>query len=149
MQENIFVRTVGLDSDNLLPIAEDLRKWLVGSSVYVQTDPARLVVVYAGGSVCTVINEGDIISFMKRATGSNHYIINHTEKKQCVHVKIGDNSFVIETFVYETVGNTDNMKFRLTCLNEPDLSGTFDDYESVKERLNEFLFEAVDERCIV
>ena len=71
MQENIFVRTVGLDSDNLLPIAEDLRKWLVGSSVYVQADLARLAVVYAGGSVCTVINKGDIISFMKRATGSN------------------------------------------------------------------------------
>lgn len=149
MQENIFVRTVRLYSDNLLFIAKYLRRWLVGSSVYVQNDPARIIVVYAGGSVCTVINEGDVISFMQRATGSNHYIINHSEKKQCVHVKIGDNSFVIETFVYETVGDTDNMKFRLTCLNEPDLSGTFDDYESVKERLNEFLLEAVDERCIV
>lgn len=148
MQENIYVRTVGLDCRNYIKIAEDLRKWLVGSSVYVQNEPCRIVVVYRGGSACTVINEGDVFSFMQRATGSNRYIINHSEKQETVRVKISSYDFIIEAFVYTTVGTTENMKFRLTCLNEPDLSGEFDDYEALKERLNEFLWEAVDVRLM-
>ena len=149
MQETVFVRTVGIDHRNYIKIAEDLRKWIVGSSVYVQNDPVRLVVMYAGGYCCTVINEGDVISFVQRATGSSHGIINHSDKKDTVRVTIGSYDFVIETFIYSTVGTTDNMKFRLTCLNEPNLSGEFDDYVAVKERLNEFLLESVVEVLII
>lgn len=147
MQENIYVRTVALDCRNYIKIAEDIRKWLSSSTVYVQNDPVRIVVVFA--EYCTVINEGDVFSFMQKSSGRKHYIINHSEKHDTVRVRISSYDFIIETFVYETVGTTENMKFRLTCLNEPDLSGEFDDYEAVKERLNEFLWEAVDARCLV
>lgn len=147
MQENIYVRTVALDCRNYIKIAEDIRKWVSSSTVYVQNDPVRIVVVY--GEYCTVINEGDVFSFMQKSSGRKHYINNHSEKHDTVRVKISSYDFIIETFVYETVGSTENMKFRLTCLNEPDLSGEFDDYEAVKDRLNEFLWEAVDARCLV
>ena len=147
MQENIYVRTVGLDCRNYIKIANDLRKWLTGSTVYVQNDPVRIVVVYA--ECCTVINEGDVFSFMQKATGRKHYIVNHSEKQEAVRVKISSYDFIIEAFVYATVGSTENMKFRLTCLNEIDLSGEFDDYEALKDRLNEFLWEAVDAKVMM
>lgn len=142
MQENVYVRTVGLDCHNYIKIANDLRKWLTDSTVYVQNDPVRIVVIYADCGV--VINEGDVFSFMQKATGRKHYIVNHSEKRDTVRVKISSYDFIIETFVYSTVGSTENMKFRLTCLNEIDLSGEFDDYEALKNRLNEFLREAVE-----
>ena len=142
MQENIYVRTVGLDCHNYIKIANDLRKWLTDSTVYVQNDPVRITAICDGYGV--VINEGDVFSFMQKATGKKHYIINHSEKRNTVRVKISSYDFIIETFVSSTVGSTENMKFRLTCLNEIDLSGEFDDYEALKNRLNEFLREAVE-----
>lgn len=147
MQENIFVRTVGLDSNNLVKIAKDLKNWLWYADVYVQNDPIRIVVICK--EYCTVINEGDVFSFMQNTKIGMKYVINHSEKQETVKVKISTYDFIIETFVYETVGTTENRKFKLICLTDPDLSGEFDDYEALKERLNEFLWEAVDGRLLV
>lgn len=149
MQETVYVRTVGVDNRNFMRVAEDIREWLIDSTVYVQQSPARIIVIHQGGSVCTVINEGDVISLTKRGSGSTHKIVNHTEKRDAVKVKIGSLDFIIETFVAEVVGTTENMKFRLTCLTDINLSGEFDDYESVKERLNEFLWEAVESGLMI
>ena len=79
MQEEIYVRTTFLDKEHLIRLATDIRNWIYKSEVYVQMCPARIVVCYAG--CCTVINEGDKFSFMQRASGRIHYIINHTEKE--------------------------------------------------------------------
>ena len=79
MQEEIYVRTTFLDKERLIRLATDIQKWLSKSEVYVQLHPVRIVVCYAG--YCTVINEGDKISFAQKSSGRIHYIINHTEKE--------------------------------------------------------------------
>ena len=155
MNRTIYCRTVGLDSRNILAIAKDITSWLDAykPKVFVQNDPCRLVVVY--NDVCTVINEGDIFSFIEREGDidihrmKQHFIENHTEKRKTVHVQIQENLFVIESFVFCKCGDTENMKFRLTCLNEPDLSETYDDYAGVKKRLEEFLWQSCDEVLFV
>ena len=149
MLETIYCKTCGLHSENHIKLAEDIRKWIPQATVYIQNNPCRIIV--CRGVLATVINDGDVFSFVQRSNGEKsrcHDIVNHSERQYTVKVNINDDEFLIETFVYKVVGDTENVKFRLTCLNEPNLSGDFDDYESVKNRLNAFLWEAVDSRCL-
>ena len=148
--KEIFVKTCGLHSGNIVRLAEELRKWLPHASVYVQMNPRRLVV--CRGSTATVINEGDVFSLVQRhnfSHGMINEIVNHTEKRDTVKVTIGDREFLIETFVAEVVGDTENMKFRLTCLNNPEDSEDFDDYASLSNRINEHLWYLVDKRLLI
>lgn len=149
MQETVFYRTCSLLSYNQCRLANDIRKWLPHASVYVQNHPLRVAICY--GSTATIINETDIFSFVQRYSdnGKVHDIINHSEKQGTVKVSIGKLDFLIETFTSRTVEGTENMRFRLTCLTELDLSGDFDDYEAVKDRLNEFLWEAVEGKLCI
>lgn len=145
MQETIFVRTCSLLPWNQCRLAEDLRRWLPHASIYVQNHPLRIAV--CNGSVAIIINETDIFSFVQRS-GRVHDIINHSEKQNKVKVSIGDKDFLIETFVAKTVGDTENMKFRLTCLFDPELSRDFDDYASLSNELNNYLWDSVDRRLM-
>ena len=144
MSETVFVRTCSLADYNLLTLAEDIRKWIPNSSVYVQNEPCRIVVCYS--NIATVINVGDVFSFVQRFKGVyKNEVINHSEKRETVRVTIDSWDFLIEVFVYKTVGATENMRYRLTCCNDPDLSGEFDDYSSLFNRLSEFMWEGVSE----
>lgn len=147
MQETTYVRTVALNRTNSTIIAQNIQDWIRRSSVFVQNEPTRIVVCY--DNVATVINEGDVFSFTKNELNGKHYIVNHSEKRNTVRVKIGDNEFAVEAFTYKILGSTENMKFRLTCLNEPNLSGEFDDYVTLRNRLNEFLWEALDRGLLI
>lgn len=148
MQEIEFVRTCALYEGNCIKLAEEIRRWLPHASVYVQLNPRRLVV--CRGATATVINDGDIFSLVKRhKEQSFNDIINHTEKRDTVKVTIGDREFLIETFVAKTVGDTENMKFRLTCLFNPEDSEDFDDYASLSNRINEHLWYIVDKRLLI
>lgn len=144
MQETIFVKTCSLNEGNLIKLADEVREWIPHSNVYVQNEPCRIVVCY--NNIATVIKNGDVFSFVQRYKGVfKNEIVNHSEKRDAVKVSIDYWDFIIESFVYKTVGSTENMKYRLTCLNSPDLSGEFDDYISVMNRLSEFLWEGVSE----
>ena len=145
MQETIFVRTCSLLPWNQLRLAEDPRKWLPHASVYVQNHPLRVVV--CNGSIAIVINETDIFSFVKRS--GVHDIVNHSEKQGKVKVSIGDKDFLIEAFVAKTVGDTENMKFRLTFLFNPEISRDFDDYASLSNELNNYLWDSVNGRLLI
>mgnify|MGYP003293438053 CR=1 FL=1 len=149
MPEIIFVHSCSLHDGNFLRVSDDLRKWFPQDSIYARSHPARLIV--CRGSIATVINEGDVFSFVRRKDGSGTYrneIINHSEKRDSVYVSIENNHFFIETFVAKIVGGTENMKFRLVCLSDPDLSMDFDDYASLSNKLNEYLWDAVDLRLL-
>lgn len=148
MQETIFCKTCSLHEGNLVRLAEEVRKWMPHASVYVQMNPKRIVV--CRGAVATVINEGDVFSLVQQFPfgATIHEIVNHSEKRDNVYVSIENNHFFIETFVAKTVGDTENMKFRLTCLFDPDLSMDFDDYASLSNKLNEYLWDTVDLRLL-
>ena len=148
MQETVFCKTCSLHDGNLIRLSEEIRKWLPYASVYVQMTPKRIVV--CRNATATVINEGDVFSLIQKTTvGSVHNdIVNHSEKKDTVYVFIENNHFFIETYVAKTIGDTENMKFRLTCLFDPDLSMDFDDYASLSNKLNEYLWNAVDLRLL-
>ena len=142
MQETVFCRTCSLLPWNHIKLAEDIRTWLPHASVYVQSHPCRIVI--CRGDTATVINQTDIFSFVQRYSGkTRNDIVNHSEKRGTLKVTIGDCDFLIETFVAKTVGDTENMKFRLTCLFDPDLSMDFDDYASLSNKLNEYLWDKV------
>ena len=150
MQETVFCKTCSLHDGNLVRLAEEIRKWMPHASVYVQMNPKRIVVCRC--ATATVINEGDVFSFIQivsPTTGNKHHdIVNHSEKRDSVYVSIENNQFFIETYVAKTVGDTENMKFRLTCLFDPDLSMDFDDYASLSNKLNEYLWDEVSTRLM-
>lgn len=54
-------------------------------------------------------------------------------------VQIRDYTFYITLFCYKKVGETENMKLRLECEQDCKFNGEYDDYESVKEVLVEFM----------
>lgn len=141
MQENIYVRTVGLDSRNFKSIAKDLEEWLVDYNIYPLNNPLRIVAINADS--CVVIHEKDIFSFVQKAMSREHCIEKHcTDDCGAVRLQIGSLTFIVETS--SSNGSYKNTKFRLTCLNELDLSGEFDDYDSLQARLNEFLKESIE-----
>lgn len=148
MQETIFCRTCSLLDYNAVRLSEDIRKWIPHASVYMQNHPLRIVV--CRGAIATVINATDIFSFVHRYSMGKSIpdIVNHSEKRDTVKVSINGSDFLIETFVAKTVGDTENMKFRLTCLFDPDLSMDFDDYASLSNKLNDYLWNAVDTRLL-
>lgn len=148
MQETIFVKTCAFHDGDIIKFNEEIRKWLPYASVYVQMTPRRLVI--CRGAIATVINEGDVFSLVQRHTnnGLTHDIINHTEKKSSVFVHIAGRDFLIETFVDKVVGGTENMKFMLVCLTNPELSREFDDYASLSNELNNYIWDAVDKRLM-
>lgn len=141
---SIFVRTVGLSRDNCIKLANDIKEWVGYANVYIQNNPCRIIVCYTG--FCTVIKEGDVFSFMQEDSPRNkkHYIRNHSEKLDTVYVEINSHGFIIETYKFE-----DSYKFRLTDLDKPGLSESFNTYAEVQNRLNEFLQEAVQRRLYV
>lgn len=148
--KEIFCKTCGLHSGNIVKLAEEIRKWLPHASVYIQMNPRRIVV--CRGATATVINDGDVFSLVQRLNFSHgmiHEIVNHSEKMNTVKVTIGDHEFLIETFVAEIVGDTENMKFRLTNLNCPENSEDFDDYASLSNRINEYLWYTVEKRLLI
>ena len=146
MKETIYCSTCALQLGTLMTLAERIRKWLPNASVYVQMNPKRIVV--CRDSTCTVINEGDVFSFVQRYDGKQNDIINHSEKQDTVRVSIGDRDFLIETFVAYECDGTENMKYRLTDLTYPDLSKDFDFYTALKEELNSILWKVVDRRLM-
>ena len=147
MQETIFCRTCGLSDHNAIKLYEDIKKWLPHSSVYIQNTPLRIVV--CRGAIATVISDGDVFSFVQRHNEATiNDIINHSEKRDTVYISIENRHFLIETYVYKTIGHTDNMKFRLTCLTEPELSQDFDDYASLSNELNNYMWYTVSTRLM-
>ena len=150
MPEIIFVHSCSLHDGNYLRISDDLRKWFPNGTVYAQSHPPRLVV--CRGAIATVINDGDVFSFVRRKDGSGKYrneIINHSEKRDSVYVAIENQHFLIETYVYKRVGDTENMKFRLTCLTQPEISKEFDDYTSLSNELSNYMWDEVSKGLIV
>ena len=148
MHETIFCKTCYLHEGSLLRLAEEIRKWLPYASVYVQSHPTRIVV--CKGAIATVLNDGNLFSFVQRHTNGEkrHDIINHSEKRDSVHVSIENRHFLVETYVATTVGDTENMKFRLTCLTYPELSRDFNDYASLSNELNNYMWDEVSKRLM-
>ena len=60
-----------------------------------------------------------------------------------VKVKIGNITLLISAFCFQKVGDTENMKFRVECKTNPELSGVFDDFVSVKNHLGSILEDQV------
>lgn len=148
MQETIYVKTCCLQNGNSMKLIEEIKKWLPHASVYVQIHPLRAVV--CRGAIATVINEGDVFSLVQRHTNGvlAHDVVNHSEKRDSVRINIGDKDFLIETFIANTVGDTENMKFRLTYLFAPELSRDFDDFASLSNVFIEHLWNDVDKRLL-
>ena len=148
MTETVFVKTCGLHEANCTRLADEIALWIHRSSVYVQNNPCRIIV--CRDDIVTIINEGDVFSLVQKhdsqAYGSPmHDIINHSEKRYTLKVYIGRHHFLIETFVYNKVVDTENIKFRMTDLCNPELSKDFDDYASLNKELNNYLWASVDE----
>lgn len=149
MQETIFCKTCGLTSENYIRVADEIRKWLPFASVYVQSKPFKVVVCRS--VIATVINEGDVFSFVQRYSNGEkrNDVINHSEKRDAVYVAVERNQFLIEVYVATTVGDTENMKFRLTCLTNPEISRDFDDYASLSNELNNYMWDEVSKRLTI
>lgn len=62
-----------------------------------------------------------------------------SEKDTIFHLQIGDFTFHISLFCAKKVGDTENMKFRLECDQNKDLNLEFDDFESLKNHVTNFL----------
>ena len=58
-------------------------------------------------------------------------------------IKVNNLTFLVSSFCYQKVGMTENMKFRLECRENPTLGGVFDDYQSIMDTLNKYIFDAV------
>lgn len=58
-------------------------------------------------------------------------------------IKVEDKTFLVSSFCYKKVGFTENMKFRLECVECPLLGGVYDDYKSLMDELNNYIFNAV------
>ena len=58
-------------------------------------------------------------------------------------IKVEDKTFLVSSFCHERIGFTENMKFRLECLECPLLGGVYDDYQSLMDELNKYIFNAV------
>lgn len=148
MQETtIYCKTCGLYEHNCVELTKEIRRWIPQASVYIQNHPCRVIV--CRGILATVINEGDVFSFVQRKMGEqsmSYDIVNHSEKLNTVKVTIGDNDFLIETFDAPTDDGSDKIKFRLTCLFNPKLSEEFDDYASVSNRISNYLWDSVSKK---
>ena len=138
MKENIYVKTTSLDRVNFQRAFNDCKEWLNDCKVYLVKNPLKIVVI--GVNKCTIINEGDVFSLIQKQVNRKHDIEKHSGNKNPVWVSIRNLNFIIETTVGEEA-----LTFRLTCLDEPDLSGVFNDYDSLRDRLNEFLEESIEE----
>lgn len=71
------------------------------------------------------------------------------ESEEGYRVQIGEYVFLISTFCFQKVGDTENMKFRVVCLKDETLSGEFDDFESVKNHLSKLLQEQLFDYMIM
>lgn len=56
-------------------------------------------------------------------------------------LQIGEYTFHISLFCAVKVGDTENMKFRLECDQNPDHGGEFDDFEGLNSHVTKFLQE--------
>lgn len=148
MTETVFVKTCGLHEANCTRLADEIALWIRHSSVYVQNNPCRIIV--CRDDIATIINEGDVFSFVQKHNSQAYGvplqdIINHSEKRDTLKVDIGRHHFLIETFVAKKVGDTENMKFRVTDLCNPVLSKDFDDRASLDKELSNCLWSSVYE----
>ena len=58
-------------------------------------------------------------------------------------IKVDNLTFLVSSFCYERIGMTENMKFRLECVECPLLGGVYDDYKSLMDELNKYIFDSV------
>lgn len=64
-------------------------------------------------------------------------------------LQIGEYTFHISLFCAVKVGDTENMKFRLECDQNPDYGGEFDDFEGLKSHVTQFLQEKLIDYTIM
>ena len=72
-----------------------------------------------------------------------------SEKDTRFPLQIGDYTFHVSLFCALKVGDTENMKFRLECDQNPDHGGEFDDFEGLKNHLTKFLQEELFDYMIM
>lgn len=151
MNELIFVRTIGVNFTNFSEVLRILRDWLPGSyQVYREVDPGYISrfenrILIRRETDYLVLKEGDIFSLVQKSDRS-HDVVVHNRPHTCGQLlRFGSDEYVLEPYVCVKIGDTRNMKFRLTCLTDTNKSETFDDVQSLNDRLNSFVDQVISE----
>ena len=71
-----------------------------------------------------------------------------TGKKTKTIVKVDEFTFAIESYCYQKVGMTENMKFRLKCKENPAYNREFDDVKEMTEYIGQFIFTCVIDQLV-
>lgn len=70
-------------------------------------------------------------------------LLKQKSKEKTVTVKVDNFTFTLSAYCYTKVGTTENMKFRLTCKENPVHNREFDDLKTMTDYIGEFIFTSV------
>lgn len=63
-------------------------------------------------------------------------------------VNVDHLTFVISSYCYAKIGMTENMKFRIKCIDDPKFNREFDDVKSVTDYIGQFIFTCIIDQLI-
>lgn len=69
-------------------------------------------------------------------------------KENTVTIKVGEFTFILSAYCYKKVEMTENMKFRLKCKENSNLSREFDDINDMTNYIGEFLYSYAIDLCM-
>lgn len=69
-------------------------------------------------------------------------------EKKTTTVKVDHLTFVISSYCYAKIGMTENMKFRIKCIDNPKFNREFDDVKELTDYIGQFVFTCVIDKLI-